>query len=310
LRDDPGEAWIRTYTRWLFIGLIPAAIMLLAAFWKRVLPYGLTELRLLGVLLGVWLLAIAVHYTLRPGAGIRRIPVTLAALLLLTLYGPLSVTTLSISSQGRRLARLVAAHRRGEPSDKEASAALRFLLEHGARPQVAAAIPGELPRVPWDSLARGKANENEIATRILALAGMQYTTEYQARPESYLYLYAMEDPVMPIGGYDWILSVSSGMTAPLAAGEDSVRTRFDSSSGIVVVRVGQDSLRFDVGRLADSVWRDRSTPASSVPAERLRLAAYSETRRGLLALQSVNGRRTDQSIGVDRWNGKLLLGKP
>jgi hypothetical protein len=310
LRGDPGEAWIRTYSRWLFVGLIPAAIMLLMAFWKRVLPYGLTELRLLGVLLGVWLLAIAIHYTLRPDSGIRRIPVSLAAVLLLTLYGPISVTTLSVWSQGRRLGRLVAAHRPGERSDKEASAALRFLLQHGARRQVAAAFPGELPRVPWDSLAKGKGNETDIATRILALAGMEYTTEYQARTESNLYLYAMEDPVMSIGGYDWILNVSSGSATPLAAGEDSVRTRFDSSTGIVVVSVGGDSLRFDLRRLADSVWKDRSTAASSVPAARLRLAARTETLRGMLALQSVNGRRTSQMINVDRWNGKLLLGKP
>jgi len=310
LRGDPGEGWIRTYARWLFVGLIPAAIMLLMAFWKRVLPYGLTELRLLGVLLGVWLLAIAVHYTLRPDAGIRRIPVTLAALLLLTLYGPLSVTTLSVGSQSRRLARLVAAHRRGEASDKEASAALRFLLEHGAQREVAAAIPGELPTVPWDSLTRGKAKENEIATRILALAGMNYITEYEARQEAYLNLYAIDQPVMAVGDYDWILSVSSGMTPPLLAGEDSVRTRFDSSSGVVVVSVGSDSLRFDVGRLADSIWRDHSTAASSVPAERLRLVTQTELHRGMLALQSVSGRRRSKSITVEGWTGKLLLGKP
>ncbi len=108
LRDDPAEPWIRTYTRWLFVGLIPAAIVLLVAFWKRVLPYGLTEMRLLGVLLGIWLLAIAVSYTLRQDAGIKRIPVTLAALLLLTLYGPLSVTRISVASQGRRLRQLAA----------------------------------------------------------------------------------------------------------------------------------------------------------------------------------------------------------
>src|SRR3954451_19734539 len=131
LRHDPEESWIRTYTRWLFIGLIPAAVVLLVAFWKRVLPYGLTELRLLGVLLGLWLLAIALSYSLRQEAGIRRIPVTLAALLLLTLYGPLSVTTLSVSSQGHRLAQLVASPGDRERNEQEASAALRFLLEHG-----------------------------------------------------------------------------------------------------------------------------------------------------------------------------------
>ena len=34
LRGEPGEGWIRIYARWLFVGLTPAAIMLLVAFAK------------------------------------------------------------------------------------------------------------------------------------------------------------------------------------------------------------------------------------------------------------------------------------
>lgn len=310
LRRDPREAWIHTYTRWLFVGLIPAAVMLLVAFWKRILPYGFTELRLLGVLLGFWLLAIAVSYTIRQEAGIRRIPVTLAALFLLTIYGPLSVTSWSVSSQGRRLARLVSAHNRGEPTDREASAALRFLLEHGARRQVMAAIPGSLPPVPWDSLTRRTANQSEIATRILRVAGMQYSAQSGREGESYLYLYAREDPVLSVGGYEWILNVSSDNTTPIAAGTDTVRTRFDSSSDLVQVSVGRDSFRFDVGRLADTVWKDYSTAPTNVPAERLRLTTITPAHRAMLALQMVSGKRTADAVNVDRWHGKLFIGKP
>ena len=43
LRGDPAEGWIRSYGRWLFVGLVPAALMLLVAFCKRIVPYGLTE---------------------------------------------------------------------------------------------------------------------------------------------------------------------------------------------------------------------------------------------------------------------------
>ena len=45
--------------------------MLLVAFWKRILPYGLTEPRLLGVVLGLWLLGIALltWRRLRPAAA-------------------------------------------------------------------------------------------------------------------------------------------------------------------------------------------------------------------------------------------------
>jgi hypothetical protein len=310
LRDDAGEAWIRTYTRWLFIGLIPAAIVLLVAFWKRVLPYGLTELRLLGVLLGLWLLAIAVSYTVRQNAGIRRIPVTLGALLLLTLYGPLSVTSLSVSSQGRRLARLVSARDNGKPTDKEASAALRFLLDHGAQRQVAAAIPGELPRVPWDSLAKRQSNRDEIAARILGTVRMKYVSEYATEREAYLYLNAKEESVISLTGYQWMLNVSADSRMPLVAGADTIYPLFDTTSQIFHVRVGTDSLRFDLGRLADTVARAWATAPNNVPPERLRLGVTTSSRKATLSIQSMNGRRTSQSVSVNRWNGRLFLGEP
>jgi uncharacterized protein DUF4153 len=308
LRDDPDESWIRTYTRWLFVGLIPAAIVLLVAFWKRVLPYGLTEMRLLGVLLGLWLLVIAVSYTLRQEGGIKRIPVTLAALLLLTLYGPLSVTSVSLASQGRRLAGLVAAHRKGEPTEREASAALLFLLEHGARRQIAAAIPVQLPPVPWDSLPSRGANREEVATRILAVAGMQYQTRYFSERGAYLYLSAREEPAMAIGGYEWMLNVSGDAKAPFTLGVDSVHTRFDTASDVFHVRVGTDSLAFDLARLADTVAKDWATAPSNVPPERLRLLVVTPNRKAILAVQTLNGQRTQKSVSVDRWNGKLFLG--
>jgi hypothetical protein len=126
LRTDPREGWIRTYTRWLFIGLIPAALMLLVAFWKRIVPYGLTEPRVLGIILGLWLLGIAVLYAVRDSASIRIIPVSLTMLLLVTLYGPVSLTTFSVSSQGRRLGQMLEA--KDSASSREASAAVRFLM--------------------------------------------------------------------------------------------------------------------------------------------------------------------------------------
>ena len=113
-----------------------------------------------------------------------------------------------------------------------------------------------------------------------------------------------------MGGYEWILNVSSDNTTPIAAGTDTVRTRFDSSSDLVQVSVGRDSFRFDVGRLADTVWKDYSTAPTNVPAERLRLTTITPAHRAMLALQMVNGKRTADAVNVDRWHGKLFIGKP
>ena len=307
LRDDASEAWIRTYTRWLFVGLIPAAIVLLVAFWKRVLPYGLTELRLLGILLGVWLLAIAVSYTARQRAGIRWIPVTLAILLLLTLYGPVSVTRLSVASQGRRLAKLVAAPREGTRNEREASAALRFLWDHGAGDEIAAAIPGTLPSVDWDSVPHLRQNRDSIASRILSVAGMRYVSEYSWR-DGYLHISARKRTATPISGYDWMLRVSAYDTAPGLAGTDTVRLRYDSVASLARVAVGDESLLFDLRPLLRMIATD-STMRSDVPAERLRVQAAAPTRRGVLALESLFGSSTEDSVRVRGWEGVLLVGK-
>jgi hypothetical protein len=308
LRHDPAEGWIRTYTRWLFIGLIPAAVMLLVAFWKRILPYGLTELRLLGILLGLWLLIIALSYSIRQDAGIRRIPVTLALLLLLTLYGPLSVTSLAVASQGRRLARLVASPHENDHPEREASAALRFLLEHGAERQVAAAIPGELPKIEWDSLPGSRDRRDSVAIRILASTGLRYVAEYSSSPEGYVYLYARKPPALQISGYQWMVNVSSQDTAFKLAGADSLRVHFDTATGLARVLVGRDSLVFDVGRLSNTLAESSDVRRYEVPGERLQLAAAVPGRRGTLMLESIDGKRTGSAVRVGNWRGTLFLG--
>jgi hypothetical protein len=308
LRNDADEAWIRTYTRWLFVGLIPAAAMLLLAFWKRILPYGLTELRLLGVLLGLWLLLIAISYTIRQDAGIRRIPVTLALLLLFTLYGPLSVTSLAVASQGRRLARLIATRPVEQQRDgREASAALRFLLDHGARREIAAAVPGELPKVEWDSLAGRRDRRDSVASQILAGAGMRYVSEYSYSPEGYVHLYARKQAALQVSGYEWMLNISARDTAFKLAAADSVRIRFDTASSIARVLVGRDSLVFDLGRLSSTLAESSDLRGYEMPAERLRLEAAIPGRRGTLMLESIDGRRTGKAVRVSGWRGTLFL---
>jgi hypothetical protein len=310
LRDDPGESWIRTYARWVFIGLIPSAIMLLVAFWKRVLPYGLTEPRLLGMLLGLWLLAIAVNYTVRQDAGIRRIPISLAALLLLVMYGPLSATALSVRSQTRRLAELVTGPREGWRTDREASAALRFLLQHGDQGAVAAAIPRGLPALDWDSIPRSRERREQAATAILAGLDMRYVSEYSRTGESGepLYFYARSNSATATAGYDWILDVSAWDKTPRLAGADTVRVRFDSTSSVAHVIVGIDSLAFDLGGFAGGLAGKSGLVRNEIPGADLRVEAATAKLRAALALQSLVGHRTENSLRVTSWNGRLLLG--
>jgi hypothetical protein len=308
LRDDPAEPWIRTYSRALFLGLIPAAVMLLVAFWKRIIPYGLTEPRLLGIMLGLWLLVMAVWYTVRPRAGIRLIPVTLAILLLATVYGPLRVTALSVASQGSRLKALITEARDGRPNDTEASAALRFLLDHGAQRQIVAAIPGKLPAVNWDRVYDRRSERDSTARLIMVAAGMRYRSEHAFSMSGSVYFSARRDDALPIEGYQWSIPVSSHDSRVIVAGMDSVRTDFDNR-GLARIIVGRESVTFDLRSLARRIAGDSTIPSYEVPADRLRLHSREGSLRAMLALGSISGEWVGDSVRVQSWQGTLFLGR-
>ena len=155
LRGDPAEGWIRSYGRWLFVGLVPAALMLLVAFWKRIAPYGLTEPRTLGLVLGLWLLGIALLFTVAERREHQADPDharDAAAAHAVRAAQPQPGLDLEPGAPVREAA-AGAARPTGENA-REASAALRFLLEHRAGGEIAARIGRQLPPIDWDSLPR------------------------------------------------------------------------------------------------------------------------------------------------------------
>ena len=305
LRADPAEAWIRTYTRWLFVGLIPAALMLLVAFWKRILPYGLTEPRVLGVVLGLWLLGIAMLFTARPAASIRIIPVTLAAVLLLTLYGPCSLTRLSVDSQGRRLARMLHPSSGGAVNAREASAALRFLMDHNASGKIAAAIGREVPLVNWAGVSRHSGERDSLARVLMQLAGADYVPEYLYGRDGWFHV-SSNEPI-PVEGYVWALWLSSGDGMVRRVNDDSVMVVTDRGDpGLVRVRVGPDTLLFDL-RLVVERYADSVPSPTGVTTEPL-IVEEGAGQRGALVLTQLSGQREADSLRAVSWTGALLLG--
>ena len=308
LRTDPGETWIRTYARWLFVGLIPAALMLLVALWKRIEPYGLTEPRVLAVLLGTWLLGIAIRFSLRPTSGIRLIPSSLALLLVLTLYGPQSVTGVSVASQRNRLRNHLARDPMGGDDAAQASAALRFLLEHQAGGAIAAAVGRELPPIDWESVRHRGAPRDSAGTRIMALAGARYIPEYAALgPDGTFHLGADRSAPTLVTGFDWVLALHSGDVGVNPAGGDTVAVRFDSATGIAQVQVGADTMRFDlmpvIERVVDSIPAGRAIRADLLQAD-----AIPGGRKARLMLERLGGGRNEGSLVIRNWSGSLLLG--
>ncbi|MCH7549944.1 MAG: DUF4153 domain-containing protein, partial [Candidatus Krumholzibacteriota bacterium] len=64
VRDESGSQWVRTYSRWYYVTMVPAIAMLLLAVGKRIDQYGVTEKRYLLAVLAVWLAGISVYFIL------------------------------------------------------------------------------------------------------------------------------------------------------------------------------------------------------------------------------------------------------
>jgi hypothetical protein len=308
LRGDPAEGWIRTYARWLFIGLIPAALMLLVAFWKRIVPYGLTEPRTLGLVLGIWLLGIALLFVLRSGASIRTIPVTLSALLLLTLFGPLSLTRLSVASQGRRLSRMLQAKEPTSIEAREASAALRFLIDHRAGDEIARSIGRELPEIDWGSVNRYGQASDSLGRMIMGLADATYVPQYTIRGDNGWFHFTSTAPAS-VSGYQWVLPVNSGDGAVRMLGSDSVSVLPGTTPrGVVRIRVGADTLEFDL-RPAVLRYTDSVQATITRQVDELRIESELNGRRAALVLGSLSATGGRDSMVVGHWSGSLLLSR-
>ena len=103
LRTVADERWAGWYYRWFFRALAPLTILLLLSLRIRIVEYGVTEERYLGVVVGAWALVMSTLFAFRQSAGIKWIPASLATLCFLSAFGPWSAFSVSLRSQLVRL---------------------------------------------------------------------------------------------------------------------------------------------------------------------------------------------------------------
>ncbi|PZP43833.1 MAG: hypothetical protein DI598_15230, partial [Pseudopedobacter saltans] len=132
IRENEGNKWIRTFSRFFYIMLFPLLALLFIAISIRISDYGITEDRYAIFVIGIWLVIVAVYSLLKPG-NIKFIPITLCIFALLSVYGPQSAPSLSVRSQLKQLREII----NGKKNTKEERGynVLSHFVEHyGIKP--------------------------------------------------------------------------------------------------------------------------------------------------------------------------------
>ena len=146
---------------------------------------------------------------------------------------------------------------------------------------------------------------DSLGARILALRGVEYVPEYSRGGAAWFQL-SSNDP-LAVAGFDWVVPATMGDTATRVAGVDSVAVVSRLGTALVRVRVGADTMEFDLRPLVR-----REGP--SVPQMRrvtgamLRLEGVAGQRRAVLSLDQLSGMRSGDSVQVMSWAGWVLLG--
>ena len=118
LRDDADNPWVRFFSKFFFRASLPLVVLLYAAIYTRVRQYGITESRYYLVLLGGWLGYISLYFVFSRQKNIRVIPLSLAIIGTLSLFGPWSVFSVSERSQLHRMEAILMKYGIWKPGEK------------------------------------------------------------------------------------------------------------------------------------------------------------------------------------------------
>lgn len=130
IREKAGNGWIKLFSKFFYVMMIPLVILLLLAIWKRVGNYGITESRYVLIVLSLWLLFITGYFLLVKAQNIKLIPISLCILSVLAIYGPQSASSVSKYAQINRLKKLFASKVQKDILQREE--VVKYLVErHG-----------------------------------------------------------------------------------------------------------------------------------------------------------------------------------
>ncbi|GGH13984.1 DUF4153 domain-containing protein [Pedobacter zeae] len=206
VKDTEGNNWIRLFSRFFYIMLIPLVVLLLLAVWKRVGHYGITESRYILTALALWLTGITIYFLFSKKQNIKVIPISLCIISLLATYGPQSAFSVSKFSQLSRLKTIMKS--REKEDVKERPAVIRYLVyTHGLKtlqPFTKKDLGKIEEKIDNSNNYRYTMRMNKVDT---ALAIFKVKGDKTYDPGVNITLQNDENQVLNVKGYDYLIEL-------------------------------------------------------------------------------------------------------
>ena len=317
---EKGNEWIRRYAKWFYILLLPLVVMLFVAIGIRIANYGITEIRYYGILLGVWLAGMALYNTISKKIDIKRIPLSVSVLMLLSLWGPWSSFQISQNSQTNRLTELLVRHEmlQNDRLVKKASEVIDLTEDEKENMQSIVEYLGN--RHDFASIKQWFQNEiPDYATlepwtlneEVFAFMGLSpYNENIGFR---YYDVLNQNTRTTRITGYDEFVQIwrngfpeEKSSTLTLNSGEGKLR--IDKIENKVIVKKDEEiPLELDMESLLKAL-EEAEKQSGTAPSNKMVINAENETMSVMLSFANIAFQTKKDAYTVESFNAYLFIG--
>ncbi len=207
VKETAGNSWIKLFSRFFYVMMIPLVVLLMLAVWKRVGHYGITESRYILTALALWLAGVTIYFLFSKKQNIKVIPISLCIIALLATYGPQSAFSVSKFSQLSRLKRIMKSQKKEDM--KERPAVIRYLVyTHGLKtlqPFTKKDLSKLEKKIEGTNNYRYSKRMNKVDT---ALAIFRVKDDWGNETGLSLALQNDENQVLNVKGYDYMIELN------------------------------------------------------------------------------------------------------
>lgn len=327
IKEKEGNGWIKLFSRFFYLMMIPLVILLILAVIKRVGNYGITESRYILIILAVWLTGITIYFLLSKKQNIKIIPVSLFVLALLSTYGPQSAFSVSKASQTTRLKKLM--HEKDKKKKSEISEVVRYLVDRHGLTSLQGFTNADLEEIEDKIHAKAKSSKNRVydheieaqkldtAFALLKVDKKNYVSENGMQ----FFFNGENGKLINIKGYDAVVDVDNYGTMALtfegkSLGVENKRTK-NYTEQLIVNLAGQQPVVFKVVELTKNLYSQRhsfketSSGNFSVPTQSMQITQQSASYTLTFVATSLNGyyQNNNKDFSWLNFNGYLLIKK-
>ena len=311
--------WRKEWNKWFFTALLPFMAIYFIALGMRVEQYGFTELRYLGLLLGVCLTLMAFYFAFVKRQRLQMILIPLAVVAFVFAMGPWGASSFPIYSQEMRLENIlteigalkdgklvvVDAAAVSKEQEVEISSIVDYLYYRGHLQDLQA----------WTDVDLSQDYAEDPLNDFMAAMGLKYNSWWGDDQDLYFDHSTTYTQTFYVAGYDAMADFDATYDLNWAneprvftwSNGESVTLTMDEA-GLITLTSETSTLTFDVMALHDELVESDSYYELS--SEELMLDAEDRNFKVRLYFNGINGSYTDdseeslQSISV--W-GKLLV---